>query len=57
MRIGQVDDLEAIVKLAAIADDDNVVLVPGTDQRVTELRTDASRFACRYREWFSRRHI
>ncbi len=57
VRVGQVDDLEAIVELAAIADDDSAFLVPGANQRVAEFRTDASRFTCRYREWFSRCHI
>ena len=51
-----IDDTQAIVELAVVADDNDIVDETTVCERVTEFRTDARRVAGRDDEWLRCRH-
>ena len=52
----RVDDTQAIVELAIVADDDDVIDEATVGEGIAQLRPDARRVAGRDNEWFGRGH-
>ena len=57
IRKRDIDDFQAFVELASVANDNDVVLETGADECVAQLGTDAGRLTGCYDEWPLERHI
>jgi hypothetical protein len=51
-----VDDIEARIELAPVADDDHTVAEISFGERIAEFRPDAGRLTGSYDEWFAVGH-